>query len=72
MDLEPRIASEPAEDVRRLVRAEVFHDQMNIELVRNIGVDSPQPLEEFATRRCSWPMILPVAMSSAAKSVVVP
>ena len=69
-----RVPGQPALHGRGLVGGVVVHDQMNLEIVRDVALDHPQELEELpaAVPREHCPMIVPVAMSRAANSVVVP
>ena len=48
MHVKPRMTGEPATDRRGLVRAVVIHDEMDIEIGRDVGFDRAQKAEELA------------------------
>src|SRR5678815_4744769 len=47
VDVESRVAGEPGLDRRRLVGAVVVHDEVDIQLGRNVGFDGAQELQEL-------------------------
>ena len=51
VDVEPRALGQPVSDQRRLVRAVVVHDQVDVEVPRHGGVDGVEELTELG-RRC--------------------
>ena len=74
MRMETWMASQPGIDRGGLVRAVVIHHQMDVQLGRHVGLDGAQELQEFAAAMTPRHLAttLPVAMSSAANSVVAP
>ena len=58
VDMPTRMAGQPASNRRRLVGGVVVHDQMDVEVVGDLGFESAQELEE-----------LPAAMTREALSV---
>jgi len=73
--MKARMTSEPGANGRCLVSPIVVHHQMHVQLRGNIGFDCAQKLQELSAAMA--PMQLadvtsPVAISRAAKSVVVP
>ena len=74
VDVEPRVACEPGSDRRGLVRPVVVHHEVDVQLGRDAGLDGSQEPQELCT---AMPAVQladdpPVAISSAANSVVVP
>ena len=74
VQVEPGMAQQPTLDKRRLVRAVIVEDQMDLEVAWNLGIDAIQELAKLnrAVSPISSPMTLPLATFSAANNEVVP
>jgi hypothetical protein len=70
VQLKARVLQQPALDRRRLVRAQVVEHEVNVELLGHLMVDAVEEAADSTARcrRCSWPITLPVATSSAANN----
>ena len=72
--MEPRMPRQPRFDLTALVSAVVVENEMDVEPVQDASIDVAEESEEFlmAMAPLALVRIVPLAMSRAAKSVVVP
>ena len=55
VQMKPRVAREPPPHARRLVRAVVVQDQMDVEVRRHLGIDRVEELQELLTPMTPMP-----------------
>ena len=75
VDMPAGMPGQPTPDGGRLVGCVVVHHQMDVEFAGDLGFERAQENlrnSRLRWRGKHWPMTRPVAMSSAANSVVVP